>query len=255
MAVRTLVIHYREEKMPKRIDTRRSYEVWLSNHILPKWGDCSLSDVQARPVEIWLQTLALAPKSKAHIRGLLSMLWDYAMWRGDVPTQRNPMELVTVKGATKRKRQPRSLDGRRVPLFADNLEEPFRTIALLCVCLGLRISECLALKWSDVDWLNGKLGVERGIVCQQVDDVKTPESQQKLVIDGELLTALQSVEAINPILRVGGLDICFAGATWSACRGPMTKCGACIRRRRRQPVSAALVLTASGTRTARGWIQ
>ena len=69
LAVRTLVIHYREEKMPKRIDTRRSYEVWLSNHILPKWGDCSLSDVQARPVEIWLQTLALAPKSKAHVRG------------------------------------------------------------------------------------------------------------------------------------------------------------------------------------------
>ena len=191
LAVRTLVIHYREEKMPKRIDTRRSYEVWLSNHILPKWGDCSLSDVQARPVEIWLQTLALAPKSKAHIRGLLSMLWDYAMWRGDVPTQRNPMELVTVKGSTKRKRQPRSLTAEELRSFVDKLEEPFRTIALLCVCLGLRISECLALKWSDVDCPNSKLGVERGIVCQQVDEVKTPESQQKLVIDGELLTALQ----------------------------------------------------------------
>jgi len=28
--------------------------------------------------------------------------------RGDVPTQRNPMELVTIRGVTKRKRQPRS---------------------------------------------------------------------------------------------------------------------------------------------------
>ena len=52
--------------------------------------------------------------------------------------------------------------------FIDHLKEPFRTMALLCCCLGLRISECLALKWKDVDWIDGKLTVERGIVCQQV---------------------------------------------------------------------------------------
>jgi len=192
LTVRTLVVHYRQEKMPKRVDTRRSYEVWLSNYILPRWGDCSLNDLQARPVEMWLRTLLLAPKSKAHIRGLLSGLWDYAMWRSDVPTQRNPMELVTIKGATKRKRQPRSLTVEEFRSFAANLGEPFRTIALLCVCLGLRISECLALRWSDVDWLNGKLRVERGIVCQQVDDVKTAESRKDLVVAGELLKALQT---------------------------------------------------------------
>jgi hypothetical protein len=55
-------------------------------------------------------------------------------------------------------------------------------MALLCVCFGLRISEPLALKWQDVDWLNGRLRVERGIVCQIVDDLKTPESQRSLHI-------------------------------------------------------------------------
>jgi len=39
-------------------------------------------------------------------------------------------------------------------------------MALVCISFGLRISECLALKWSDVDWLNAKLTVERGIVRQ-----------------------------------------------------------------------------------------
>ncbi|HEV2395725.1 MAG TPA: site-specific integrase [Candidatus Sulfotelmatobacter sp.] len=199
LTVKTLATHYREEKMPKRKDTRRSYEVWLRNHITPKWGDCLLNEVQARPVELWLNTLSLAPKSKAHIRGVLSLLWDYAMWRGDVPTQRNPMTLVTVKGATKRKRQPRSLTVEEFRSFATHLPEPFRTMALLCVCLGLRISECLALKWSDVDWLNGKLCVERGIVCQNVDEVKTPESQQKLVIDGELLTSLKMWKQVSQL--------------------------------------------------------
>jgi integrase len=189
--VNDLVARYRSEKMPKRIDTRRAYEVWLSNHILPQWGGCLLSDLQARPVELWLDSLTLAPKSRAHIRGLLSVVWDYAMWRGDVAMQRNPMELVSVKGATKRTRQPRSLTVEEFRSFAANLTEPFRAIALLCVCLGLRISECLALRWSDVDWLNGRLQVERAIVCQNVDDVKTNESRKQLSVDASLLELLK----------------------------------------------------------------
>jgi integrase len=83
------------------------------------------------------------------------------------------MELVTIKGATKRLLQPRSLTVEEFHKFLAHLEEPVRTIALICVCFGLRISECLALKWSDIDWLNAKLHVQRSIVRQRVGDVKT----------------------------------------------------------------------------------
>jgi len=48
--------------------------------------------------------------------------------------------------------------------FIQQLAEPFHAMALLCVCFGLRISECLALKWSDADWLNSRLRIERAIV-------------------------------------------------------------------------------------------
>ena len=94
------------------------------------------------------------------------------------------MELVTVKRATKRTRSPKSLAVEEFHNFAQQLDEPFRTMALLCWCLGLRISECLGLKWSDVDWLNGKLLVERRIVCQNVDDVKTDGSASKWCLPG-----------------------------------------------------------------------
>ena len=142
-------------------------------------------------MELWIESLALAPKSKVHIRGVLSILWDFAMWRGDVPTERNPMELVTIKGATRRTRRPRSLTVEEFQMFIRYLNEPFRTMALICVCFGLRISEALALKWGDVDWLNGRLRVERGIVCQVVDEVKTAESRRALHIDNELLNTLK----------------------------------------------------------------
>lgn len=74
-----LAARYTVEKMPKRSDTNRTYTSWLKHRILPQWGMCALTDLQARPVEVWLQSLPLAPKSKVHIRGLLRSIWDYTM--------------------------------------------------------------------------------------------------------------------------------------------------------------------------------
>jgi integrase len=178
--------------MPTRIDTKRTYEAWIRNHIIPRWGDCAITALEPRPVELWISSLTLAPKSKAHIRGLLRNLWDFATWSGDVPTaRRNPMELVRIKDASKRTHTPRSLTVEEFQQFAHHLAEPFHTMALLCCCLGLRISECLALKWSDVDWLDGKPLVERGIVAQQVDEVRR-QNHASNPIAAELLAALKT---------------------------------------------------------------
>ena len=190
--VRELVQEYRAEKMPQRYSTRRGYEEWIKNHILPRWADSPITDLQAQPVELWLRSLPLAPKSKSHIKGLLRIFWDFTMWRSDIPTERNPMELVTIKGVTRRRRQPRSLTVEEFHKFIQYLEEPFRTIALICVCFGLRISEALALKWSDVDWPNRKLSIERGIVRQRVDDVKTLYSGRRMAVDAEMLVVLKA---------------------------------------------------------------
>lgn len=185
-----LAEHYERERLPSRHSTARMYRSWLHNHILPKWGHLPITEVQPRPVELWLRELSLSPKSKSHVRGILHLLMEFAMWSGALEISRNPIDLVVVKGATKRTRQPRSLTVDEFRKFIQHLEEPVRTMALLCVCFGLRISECLALKWSDVDWLNGKLRIERGIVRQRVDDVKTIYSQKQMSIDPELLGIL-----------------------------------------------------------------
>ena len=189
--VSTLLEQYKAEKMPRRKDTHRTYDSWMRLHISPKWGQTLITELQARPVELWLESLPLAPKSRGHIRGILSALWSFAMWKQAIPMQVNPISLVTVKGASKRVRQPRSLTVEQFRLLLSHLHEPHGTIALMCVCFGLRISECLALRWSDIDWLNGRLRVERGIVERNVDEVKTDESRKSLVIAGELLGRLK----------------------------------------------------------------
>ena len=121
------------------------------------------------------------------------------------------MALVTIKGATKRKRQPRILTVDEFQRFAEKLPQPFSTIALLCICLGLRISECLALKWSDVNWLEGTLTVERGIVRQRVGETKTEESAKTLSLDASLMDVLKGWKQVSQFSAPG--DWIFASAS------------------------------------------
>ena len=186
-----LIEGYRSEKMPHRASTRRGYETFLRNYVLPKWQDSVITDLQARPVELWLRGLKLAPKSKVHIRGLIQRLWEYAMWREEVPTQRNPMELVQIENASKRMGKARTMTIEEFHKLIGVLTEPYRTMATVAACLGLRWSELVGLKWQDIDWLNGELQLKRAVVNQIEGEVKTVHSGKPLAVDLRVLDLLR----------------------------------------------------------------
>jgi integrase len=190
--VQSVITRYEAERMPARLSTARTYRSFLKNHVTPKWRNTLIKDVQPRPVELWLRDLPLAPKSKTHVRSLMHGLVEFAMWAGLLDIGRNPVSLVQNKGASRKVRKARSLTVEQFHSLLKELAEPFATLALLCVCLGLRISEALALRWSDVDWLDSRLSIRRGIVAQVVDDVKTESSAKTFVLSEDLLSRLKA---------------------------------------------------------------
>ena len=190
--VRSVVARYEAERMPSRQSTVRVYRSFLNNHVLPKWADTRIQDVQPRPVELWLRELPLSPKSKTHVRSLMHGLVEFAMWSGMLDISRNPVSLVRNIGATRKVRKARSLTAEQFHALLRELQEPFGTMALLSVCLGLRFSEALALRWADVDWLGSRLSIRRGIVNQIVGDVKTQGSAKTFNLASELLERLKS---------------------------------------------------------------
>jgi integrase len=189
--VRSVIARYEAERMPSRHTTARVYRCFIRNHILPKWGDEDIRALQPRPVELWLRELPLSPKSKTHVRSLMHGLLEFAMWAGLLDISRNPMSLVQNKGATRRTRKARSLTVEQFHALLRELHEPFAMLALVSVCLGLRISEALALRWTDVDWLGAHLSIRRGIVEQIVDDVKTEGSARTFNLTSELVERLK----------------------------------------------------------------
>ncbi len=201
--VRSLIAKYEAERMPSRFTTARVYRCFLRNHILPKWGGESIHALQPRPVELWLRDLPLSPKSKTHVRSLMHMLMEYAMWAGMLDCTRNPISLVRNTGATQKTRKPRSLSVEEFQALLQQMKEPFATMALVAVCLGLRVSETLALKWSDVDWLGTRLSIQRGIVNARVDDVKTQGSARTFDLSPELHDRLKAWRQLSEFTEAG----------------------------------------------------
>jgi len=201
--IKALVARYKSERLPSRKSTARVYRSWLDNYVVPKWGETPVAAVHPREIELWLKHLTLSQKSKSHVRNMFHLLLEFAMWCGVIELARNPIDLVVVKGASKRVRSPRSLTVEQFRKLCEHLKEPFKTMALVSVCFGLRISECLALQWSDVDWLNATLRIERGIVERNVDDVKTENSRRPFKIAPELLQTLKGWRLSAPFSADG----------------------------------------------------
>lgn len=187
-----LIDRYIADKLPERYSTRISYLSCLNGHVRPRWGEHTLERIAAAPFEVerWFEHLKLAPKTKGHIKAVMHRLFECAMKWALFPLGRNPMELVEIKDVTKRQKPPRVLTHDEFWKVVKFLKEPYRTMVLVAQCLGLRVSEMMALQWSDFDFANLTVRVQRGIVHGRVDIVKTEYSNDDLPLDPELAAIL-----------------------------------------------------------------
>jgi len=186
-----VIDRYLREKLPRRHSSASKYRSWLTHHIQPKWGSVLILNVKPLLVEEWLSGLDLAPKSKGHIRSIMHILFNWAMkWELIDLDKMNPMKLVRVEGSSKRLRQPRTLTVKEFRLLLELLDEPIRTMCIVAACLGLRASEVAGLQWSDFDWGNRQVHIQRGFVVGHVDEVKTTNSNRSLPVHRALATLL-----------------------------------------------------------------
>ena len=186
--VAALIARYEEEELPARYSTRVSYQSYLDNYIRPRWGEADIASVKAMAVEDWLKRLTLAPKTRGHIRSLMSTLFKCAQ-RWEL-VEANPMQLVRVRNVSKRLERPSVLTAEEFHKLMPHIREPYRTMVLIAGCLGFRASEIVGLQWDDFDFEKSTLLVQRGVVHGRVDDVKTEYSRDVVPIAPELAKAL-----------------------------------------------------------------
>lgn len=190
-----LATRYEIEELPQRPSTAKNYRHYLKNHILPQWGTYELADIKAYDVRNWLRTIPLGDKTRSHVHGLMRILFRFAMLWEWYPQQENPMRLFKLAGATRRAKQPRVLTIEELHLLIKALDEPYRTMAIVCACLGLRCSELFGLQWGDIDWLDKKLTPRRAAVGKWIGEVKTKRSGKAIPLSDEVLAVLAAHKA------------------------------------------------------------
>lgn len=189
---------YIEEELPQRYSTRKSYLSNIKLHIRPRWERYLLHQIRPMVVEGWLKNMDMAPKSKAHIRSVMHLMFECAARWELFNDRRNPMQIVRVKDGSKRRQRPTVLTVQEYETILGLLKEPFRTMVIVAQCLGLRVSEIAALQWDDFDFEKNQLLVQRSIVNGNVDDVKTEYSQDYVPLHPSLTEVISewSKEAV-----------------------------------------------------------
>ena len=193
-----LVDKYVAEEMPGRYSTRKSYESMLKMHMRPRWADYPLDRVKPMVVEKWFRDLELAPKTKAHIRSLMYVIFKCAERWDLAEMGKNPISLVRVKNSSKRLKRPRILTVEQFTSMLPHLPEPYRTMVVIAQCLGLRVSEIMGLQWGDFDFKERTLLVERSVVHGQVDEVKTEYSRDHVPLDSRLAESVLAWRSVAP---------------------------------------------------------
>jgi integrase len=192
ITVSELVDHYRQRELEpdtawKTHSTKVTYQGYLNKWILPRWGAYPLSRIQAGEVELWLRSLPLARSTCAKARNLLCIVFNHGM-RYEI-YDRNPIRLV--RQSAKRRKIPVVLSVDEVQQLLEALALRERTLVLLDVATGLRMSELFGLKWADVNFYTNEINVTRSIVMQVVGHCKTEASQKPIPLDPYLAEALQ----------------------------------------------------------------
>lgn len=203
-----VIARYELEEMPPAYATQRGYKRMHRLYIAPQWGATALTDMKAMAVRGWLQSLPYASRTKGHIHGQMRNLFKYAMLWEWLPAEVNPMSLFSIPGATKRTRTPKVITPAQfIQLLNDvrpevcskfgrvqgqSVSEPKgRALIAGAYLLGLTASELFGLKWSDFDWLAGKVWINRGIVEGHVGATKTERRESPLPLHPKVAAIFQ----------------------------------------------------------------
>lgn len=164
-------------------NTAAGYRSYLKKHVRPRWGSTPIMEIKPLEVSEWLKSLPLSPKTRGHVGALMHLLFERTMLWGLMDVQRNLMELVELRGTSKRRKKPQVLSPEKFQELVSTLREPYKTMVMVAMCTGMRVSEVLALRWEHIDFNAGVMLVQQGVVNGRIGRVKTEASNDDIPLD------------------------------------------------------------------------
>ena len=178
--------------------TARQYRAWADKHLRPGLGRKKLADVTRQDIETVARGLTDRPTLRNRVLGLASVMFNtFEVWELR-PQNSNPVRRVDRARLEARDRvlAPSELAALAAALDDRAAGEPFAVAAIRVAALtGLRISECLAMRWEHVSFETGRVVLP-----------ETKTGRRTVPLAAPVLALLQVLP------RVNGCPFVFAGA-------------------------------------------
>jgi len=181
--------------------TRDKYRMRLDTHILPRWKDARLADLEnSKAVLDWLHHECTSWHMMVDLRNIMSGIITRAQEWGIIPRSfANPMQWVKI-GRKWTVREDRILDDDETAAVFARLEDPQLLICETCLDTGTRISEAVGLQLKHFDPKKGTIRIEQRHCRGDVDEPKTKNSKRTLAL-GTLVDRFQAWITANKITR------------------------------------------------------
>lgn len=149
-------------------NTYASFRNAVHKHIIPFMGKKKMADVSKGDVRrLYNDRAAFSVSIAKMVKTVMNISFDYAVGMKIVPV--NPAAGVELpKRIAKAAYHTRSIDGQKTLtmeqiqiLLEASKETPIHMMVLFNVLMGLRRQEILGLKYSDIDYINRTISIER----------------------------------------------------------------------------------------------
>jgi integrase len=176
------------------VSSIRAVESHIKSHIIPRLGDCALTDVSNRTVQAFVTALSEGGRSRKTIENVLNTLSSIlrsAKTFGYACGQISRRELTLPRKSLGR--EVRSFDASQTGSIIACAKEPYAAMFAVLGMTGLRASEMLGLKVADLDFQRKLIHVRRSVDSRtrQVQPTKSKASTAAVPMPAELEKRLQ----------------------------------------------------------------
>jgi integrase len=189
-----LAIDQSNTAIPKAHSTVETYRRYINRHILPRWETVRAGEMEPVLIQNWLRELktgsSLSNSTLVKIRNVMVAIFKHAQRYGLLPRtqEANPMSFVRQSSVSSY--EPLVLTLSQCVDILANLTGIHRVLVLADPATGLRISEILALRWSDVDTAHSCIRVTRAYVYGRFGPPKSKASKKPVPLHPLLAEAL-----------------------------------------------------------------
>jgi hypothetical protein len=205
---RELVENYRKESFNRLGITTQPITAHIPDHyLLPRWGDSFALDIEPDSIEEWLGALVLANPTKEKIRRAMNVVYRRGQKSRILPMTGDGTPVAFVTQSSKSNYKAIIVSPEQAFRIMVELKDPYRMLVFLVAVTGLRISEALGLKWSDLDYERQMIHLRRVWVGNDViEHLKTDGSAAPVPLGELLADALRGWHSADDLREIRGLD-------------------------------------------------